>query len=326
MIIDKEKAKEIVTQLWAKGQSRFKQDLAGENEELLDRGLRQYRAKAARSSWRVAQKWCKWNSEGPVLMPDFTRIYYRKGDTEVLLQEFAPQVRLMRFKGSLAKRESTEDKIEAALAGQTFQYSLALPYVVFIFRFIEGTFNEVKCAFSDRPLKRLEERPLRPFLSNIDNTLKVCLGRDFDENQLQRGNLTQQSAFVLNHFWQSVYSDEWSQHFWNYKSHFRQNETTQMASLEAWQDHGIENPLFVIEGVDWLKHTEESFGDMIVRLMETDKTNTQFSEEMYKDLTENFVEEVKKTMSDNFATTDNRIKDQLIDQLADELITLLSQN
>ena len=61
---------------------RFKQEMLGEwGEETSDRTLRQYRAKIARYGWKHAQKWCKWDDDGPLLMPDNTRLYYRKGDT-----------------------------------------------------------------------------------------------------------------------------------------------------------------------------------------------------------------------------------------------------
>lgn len=318
MSIDKNKLKDALTKVLTGVFSRFKQEMSGENEETLDRVVRQHRASVARRSWKTSQKWCKWNDEGPILMPDFTRLYYRKGKTEIVIQEFAPQTRLMRFKGSLAKRDSSTDYLSGDDNGTTFQYSLSLPYTVFIFKFVDGMFSAVRCAFSDRPLKRLEERPLRPYLSNIDSQLLVCLGRDMDRSELIKDNIAQQCAFILSSFWQTVYSDEWSQHFWASKSHF-QDSDSRLATLEAWQDASIDNPLFVVEDVAWLQHTEETFGDIVVRMFEDDATNLSLHEELYEELADNFLAEVKKTFDANFDSTKEKVLGDTVDQLINEL-------
>lgn len=144
--LTKDQAKQIVTEILNKAHNRFKQELEGENEEFLDRVVRQYRAKVARYSWKASQKWCKWGEDGPVLMPDYTRLYYRKANTEVMVLEYPPQIRMMKFQGALAKRANTAEKIEPEDAKRVFQYSLALPYVIFIFKFVKGTFSQVRCA------------------------------------------------------------------------------------------------------------------------------------------------------------------------------------
>ena len=74
-MITKEQAEEVVKELLSNAQDRFKKELIGENEDMLDKILRQFRAKVARRSWKVSQKWTKWAKDGPVLMPDYTRIY-----------------------------------------------------------------------------------------------------------------------------------------------------------------------------------------------------------------------------------------------------------
>ena len=187
--LTKDQARPIVEELLTQALKRTKQELLGENEEFLDRLVRQYRSKIARFSWKKSQQWCKWGDNGPVLMPDYTRIYYRKGTTEVLLQEFPPQIRFLKFRGSLAKRTNSTDVVSETDFTKVFNYSLALPYVVFLFKYTDGTFSEVRCVFCDRPLRNLEERPLRPYLSNIDSNLAVCLGASFDRTQLEKENL-----------------------------------------------------------------------------------------------------------------------------------------
>lgn len=322
MELTKEQAVEIVKGLLKKGQSRLASEVAGENDETLDRVLRDHRARMARHSWKNSQKWCKWDADGPVLMPDYTRIYYRKGKTEVLLQEFPPQVRVMKFKGSLAQRPNSSANLDQMTASKIFHYSLALPYVVFIFKYTDGLFTEVRCAFNDRPLKRLEERPLRPYLSNIDSNLSVCLGTSLDRTKLEKGNVTQQSAFVLSHFWQTSYSDEWSQHYWDLKRHF-QSEDKRLSDLAAWQQSSLENSLFVIEDVDWLQHHEESFGDIVVRMFDDDTPNHTFHEELYDDLAKNCLTGIKETFDDNLKRLGDKAIDAVVEKAAVELMEKL---
>lgn len=324
--LTKEQAKQVITDLLSKTYKRLKQELDGENEEFLDRTVRQYRAKVARYSWKASQQWCKWNDDGPVLMPDYTRIYYRKGNTEITLHELPPQIRLLKFRGSLANRENSDDKIQEGDMDKINHYSLALPYVVFIFKYVNGLFTDVRCAFSDRPLKRLEETPLRPYLSNIDSNLSVCLGMSFPRHELVQDNLTQQSALVLSHFWHSSFSDDWSGHYWCSKTHFKANDH-RMNSLSAWQEASTENPLFVVEDVNWLRHSdgnsEMNFGDIIVSMLEDDVQNRQFNEELYNSLIEDFLKDVQKTFGENLDAIEGKTIDAIKDELADELIARL---
>jgi hypothetical protein len=320
--LTKDQTKQIASDLLSKSYKRFKQEIKGENEEFLDRLLRQFRSKVARLSWKSSQNWCKWNQDGPVLMPDHTRIYYRKGSTEVLLQEFPPQIRFMKFKGSLAKRNSSIEQIPESDLNKIYHYSLALPYVIFIFKFVDGVFSEVRCAFSDRPLRKLEEKPLRPYFSNIDSNLSVCLGASFDRSELQKDDIAQQSALVLSHFWHSSFSDEWSSHFWASKSHFEMKDQ-RLANLNKWQDATVENSLFVIEGVEWLKHSEESFGDLIVRLFETDKENHNLHEELYKVLVDEFLQDVVKAFTENIDSVGEKASESMVNQFSDYIFDAL---
>lgn len=320
--ITREQVKDILKDVLAKNHKRFRQELAGENEEFLDRVVRQYRAKVARYSWKVSQKWCKWNDDGPVLMPDYTRLYYRKGNTEVIIQELPPQIRLLKFRGGLVVRESMYEGVSDDEVAKVYHFSLALPYTVFLFKYVNGVFTEVRCAFSDRPLKRLEEKPLRPYLSNLDSNLSVCLGVSFDRAQLQRDNVAQQSAYVLSYFWSSIFSDEWSSHFWANRAHF-QSHDSRLADLKSWQEASMDNPLFVVEDVQWLHHHEENFGDMVVRMFEDDQENSKLHEELYEKLVNSFLEDVKKTFIENIDSIENKVVEQSLDILADEFYTRL---
>lgn len=315
-----EELEEFVNSLVKGVAKRFRQEIMGEwGEESLVRSLREHRSKVARYGWKNAQKWCKWDEDGPVLMPDNTRLYYRKGTTEIVVKEFPPQVRLMKFMGALAKRKDTSETLSEKELMKINHYSLALPYVVFIFKFREGDFVEVKCAFSDRPLKRLEEKPLRPYLSNLDTSLQVCLGRSFDRAKLKKNDIFQQTSYILHDFWQSTYSDEWSTHFWNSRRHF-QDKDPRMADLESWQEASIDNPLFVVEDVDWLPHNDDTFGDIIVRMFGDDQTNDSVHKSLYDDLVENFLDNVKETVDNDLKTVEEKIDSNSVSNLIKELL------
>ena len=318
--LDNEAVKQVLTKLAKKSNARFLQELAGEHEEYLDRVLRKHSAKIARYCWKAGQKWCKWTNDGPVLMPDYTRMYYRKGETEVIVQEFPPQIRLLKFQGSLVNRNDTS---EPFLDDSTYNFSLALPYVVFLFKFVEGQFVEVRVAFSDRPLKKLEEKPLRPYLPNIDSNLSVCLGLTFNRAELIPGDLVQQVSYVLSYFWGSVFRDEWAVHYWNLKQHFQMEGDDRMSSLQNWRDAGFKNPLFVIEDVNWPRHDEESFGDMVVRMFDTDKTNMNFQHELCGDLEEELMKDVKDTYAECLKSVEEKLGTPDFSDLAQELLKII---
>lgn len=298
--------------------SRMKQEIIGEGEEGIERSVKKFRSTVARKAWHKSQQWCKWNEGGPILMPDYCRMFYKKGVTEVMVMEYAPQTRLLRFHGSLAKKKSSSDgNVPSHIEEKTYSYSLALPYTVFIHRFRDGMYLDTYVAFNDRPLKRLEEKPLRPYLSNIDDTLKLCSGRDFDRRQLVKDNLVQQVAYVMSHFWQTVYSNEWSSHFWAYRSHFGESDA-RMKDLDAWQEASADNPLFVIENVRWLTHPEDSFGDIIVRLFDGDDQIAQFQQDLFVTVADELVNEVSTIIT----TAANAVESK-VDSLIPELKTLL---
>lgn len=317
-MLDKKILRNSIKESLKKYEFRLQQEIIGENEEFLDRMLRQFRATIARVSWSSCQKWCKWNDSGPVLMPDYARIYYRQGKTEIILQEIPPQVRLMKFRGSLTMRENTGQNIDNSESQKITHYSLALPYIVFIYKFVEGMFVEVKCAFSDRPLKRLKEKPLVPYLSNIDSNLSVCLGKSLDLSKLIKGELTQQIALILDNFWQTAYSDEWSGNFWANRAHFQQTDP-RMESIQSWAEQSKKNSLFVIEDVNWLTHSEESFGNIITKMFFDDVENQKMSQELYDEFTDLFFEQIQKTIKENTESIGQKFLEETVDEIVSKI-------
>jgi len=322
--ITKEEAKVIVQDILSKSFQRFRQELCGENEEFLDRLVRDYRSKISKLSWKTAQKWCKWSDEGPVLMPDCTRIYYKKGNTEVLLQEFQPQTRILKFHGSLSCKEKQSDVIDNNDIKNIYNFTLSLPYVIFLFKFIDGMFSEVRCAFADRPLKNLQEKPYRPFLSNIDSNLSICLGSSFNKDLLIKNDLTQQCALVLDHFWNASFSDEWSSHYWAYVSWFLENDK-RLSNLKSWQSNTLDDPFFVIEDVSWLEYSEDNFGDIIVKMFENDYLNNNLNEEIYNNIIDNFLNEVIKIFDENTKDVESNITHNLLEKMSDMLLNSINK-
>lgn len=315
-----ESLKQILTNFYR----RIKQEAIGANDEILDRVVRQHTARMARLSWKACQKWCKFKNDGPVLMPDGTRIYYRKGNTEVLLQEFPPQIRLLKFKGSLLRNSSLE-KMPEADSAKIHHLSLALPYVIFVHCFKDGVFQKLWCSFSDRPLKKLEESPLRPYLPNIDSQLYVCLGRSFDSSKLQKHAIAQQVAFVMDQFWHSAFNDENAQHYWDLRHHFVEKGYDKLASLRAWETASVENPLFVIDEIEWLKWNGfDTFGDVIVSMCD-DSTDHALQEAMYKDFVDNLLKEVKSSLITNLDAANQDVIDKQLAVMAKEFEGLIKQ-
>jgi hypothetical protein len=323
--LDQTAINQLVRKIVKIAASRMRQELLVDSEEGIEKHVRKFRSTVARKAWHKSQQWCKWNEGGPVLMPDFARMYYKKGNTEVLVMEYAPQTRLLRFHGSLAKRRNTAEEIPDRVQEKVYNYSLALPYTVFIHKFVSGMYSHTYVAFNDRPLKKLDEKPLRPYLSNIDDTLKLCVGADFDRRQLVKDNLVQQAAFVMSHFWQTVYSNEWASHFWAYRAHFRECDK-RMQDLDAWMEASAENPLFVIENVRWLHHPEESFGDIIVKLFDGEDVNAQFQQDLFNTVAEELLEDVAKTINGVADGIENKVEPMLAEvqsQLMTELRKIL---
>ncbi len=260
---------------------RFYEELKGENEETLDRILASYKESFSRIAWKHMQRGCKWD-ERTVFTPNNTRFYYRKSNAEIIVQEFSPQTRLIKI-GSKEDYKS---------------YSLAFPYVVFIFKFVDGVFVLLNCAFLERPIKDFKDIPANPYLSNITN-FEVCLGTDFNYDRLVKDDLTQQCAYVLDFFWDSVFSTAHGTYCSQYQRHF-ENTDFRMVSWEAWEEASGKDPYFVIEDVDWIKSDCYNFGDLIAFNLKdvgdeiTKLTFEDFSEKILKKIKESVLENVVK--------------------------------
>lgn len=318
--MDKNVAQRVADTILNRFITKMSQDYCGDNMEILDRLLRAFSQKISRKVWVTSQRWSKWTKDGPVLFPNHTRIYYRKGNTEVVLQEFQPQIRILKFKGTLA-RSHKRAPIDSDVASSVKHYSVALPYVIFLYRFIDGRFKDVRCAFSDRPLKTLDEPVLRPYLSNIDDSLRVCLGSDFDSSKLIASDIFQQCAYIASYFWQSVFSDEWSDNYWTTQEHL--SGDLRIRNLDSWQEASGEDPLFVIQNVAWLHYSgSTNFGNLIHTVMEGDICDMEFNDALFERLTNDFLTEIQNYLKENFDILSKR----MVERELDPTVKLLLEN
>lgn len=295
---------------------KYIQELNANSEELIDDTLKKCKSESARISWAMAQKWCKWQTNnGPVLMPDKVRLYYRRGDTEVVLQEHSPQVRHIKFISKLLNESASDPKTDSSV----HSFSLALPYINFIYVFKKGVLDKTMITFCDRPLKTLEEKPMKPYLSNINDAMKLCHGAAYLRESLIPNNITQQISYTLDVFWQTVYLDEWSSNFWAYKSYFKDKDP-RLATLEAWQEATLENPLFVIENVEWIPYNDfDDYGSMLASFFDYDALDTSFQQDVFQELSNQLFDEFKT----EFNSKMNALKDELnfeLEKLVDEFL------
>lgn len=261
---------------------RYKQEFISLNQESLENCIRKYKDVAAQITWRNAQQCCKWTENGPVLTPDKSRIYYRRGDREIVLQEHAPQLRNLRF-------EREGDK-------KVISHTLALPYINFLFVFNKGMLEKTLVTFCDQPLKNLKEPIYKPYFSNISDTMNLCYGHSFNTKDLKKGELTQQIVYTLDLFWQTIFKMEWTTNFLAYKNHFSVTDE-RLATLEKWEENSIEDFLFVLD-VKWLKwNSYEDYGSLITSMFNsTDSMDAKFQNNLYSEL----VEQLSSDISSEF--------------------------
>jgi hypothetical protein len=289
-ISDREVA-ELLNDLKSHFVNGYRQETLSVLDESCTEVLKQFKATVGRRCWKLSQKWCQWGDNRPILQPNKSRLFYRKGNTDIMVIEQDPQVRTLRFNPSFSESGS---------------YNVALPYVVFIFRFINEKFTDVYCMFNDKPLGDLSERPIKPYLTNINEDLRVCLGNTFS---LPSGlNHHQTVEYILSYFWTAEHSNEWNDH-WNYNQHYFSSTDGRLATLAGWAAATQDNPLFVIDDVTWQKHNR-TVGDLIVGLTKTDAKAREFEETIFQDLVNEFLQSVQRAMSVSLEQSSEKINNQ----------------
>ncbi len=269
---------------------RFYQELKGENEEVLNRLLHSYKNEISKIIWKNTQKWCKWD-EKERLTPNNTRFYYRKNKTEIVVQEFAPQTRLLKIDKTVRPYGTYSNSKDYK------SYSIALPYIIFIFKFVDGMFDVLYCTFLESPIKNFEDEPIFPYLPNIHD-FEVCLGNDFKSVHLIKEDLTQQCAYVLDFFWDSIFNQDHVTYCQMYHDHFIKINDLRMISWEAWEEASEKDPFFVIDDVQWKKSISYSFGDLISFALK-DAGDDELKQSVFDGISEEILDDIKKNILNN---------------------------
>lgn len=297
----------LVDELKTQFISGYRQEALSTLEEQCNEVLKRFKATVGRRCWKLSQKWCQWGNNRPILQPNQSRLFYRKGNTDIMVIEEDPQVRTLRFNSSFKDDRGS--------------HNLALPYVVFIFRFIDEKFTDVYCMFNDKPLGDLSERPMKPYLTNINHDLKVCLGRSFE---MPSGlNYNQVVHYVLNYFWGAEHSFEWDDHWNSNVEHFTRTDG-RLANLNNWVKATQDNPLFVIDDVQWQPHNRV-IGDLIVGLTKSDTKAREFEETIFQDLVSEFLGQVSTAMTNSLQQSSDKINSQPPEAVEKKLVKAMQK-
>lgn len=282
---------ELLNELKSHFASGYRQETLSVLDDSCTEVLKQFKATVGRRCWKLSQKWCQWDENRPILQPNRSRLFYRKGNTDIMVIEQDPTVRTLRFNPSFS---------------ETGNFNVALPYVVFVFRFVNEKFADVYCMFNDKPLGDLSERPIRPYLTNIDSDLRCCLGKTF---HLPDGLTHSQTVeYILSYFWTAEHSNEWNEH-WNYNQSYFAGCDGRLASCDAWQEASQDNPLFVIDDVSWQRHGR-TIGDLIVGLTKSDTKAREFEETIFQDLVSEFLSSIALCMRVSLEQSSEKVNNQ----------------
>ncbi len=191
-----------------------------------------------------------------LLLPPGTRIVKLEGAVNALCVEQPPQVRVIRFSAAAMGK-----------GGEYQTYRLAFPYLVYIFLFFQGSFEEMRVYYRTAPLHSASDVLLMSNLWNVQadpgkpSACRACLrGRPFD---LWGDPLANQVTVLLNHFWSTGFNTDVEGNCFERARPL----DPRIASLEAWEGASRADALFPL-AVRW-EQVEPTVGEVMDRLVET---------------------------------------------------------
>ena len=191
-----------------------------------------------------------------LLLPPGTRIIKADGAATVCCIEQPPQVRLIRWSASGMGK-----------GGEYQTFRLALPYIVHIFLFFQGTFEDMRVYYRTAPVQSPDDILLLPNLWNVQadpakpSACRACLrGRPED---LWERPLVQQVMMLLDFFWGTGFNTDIAGNCFE-RSRIRD---PRISSLEAWETASEADPLFPLQ-IPWEK-LELTVGEAIDHLVES---------------------------------------------------------
>lgn len=191
-----------------------------------------------------------------LLLPPGTRIIKADGTATVCCIEQPPQVRLIRWAATRMGK-----------GGEYRTYRLSFPYIVSLFLFFQGSFEEMRVYYRPAPIQEAGD-PL--FMSNLWNVqadpgkpsaCRACLrGRPLE---LWGYPLAEQVTALLDYFWSTGFNTDIAGNCFERAKAL----DPRIASLEAWEAASEADPLFPLhipwEGLEW------TVGETIEHLVES---------------------------------------------------------
>lgn len=191
-----------------------------------------------------------------LLLPPGTRIAKLEGTVNVLCVEQPPQVRLISWSASAMGK-----------GGEYQTYRLAFPYIVYIFLFFQGTFEDMRVYYRIAPVQSPNDLLLIPNLWNVQadpekpSACRACLrGRPED---LWNRPPVQQVTMLLDFFWGTGFNTDIAGNCFERA----RGLDPRIATLEAWQAASEPDPLFPL-ALNW-EELGLTIGEVMDRLVET---------------------------------------------------------
>lgn len=190
------------------------------------------------------------------LLPPGTRIAKLEGAVNVLCIEQPPQVRLIRWSDA-----------HMGKGGQYQTHRLAFPYIVYLFLFFQGSFEEMRVYYRTAPLQGPDDVITMPNLWNVQadpakpSACRACLrGRSLD---MWGAPLAEQVRALLDHFWSTGFNTDIEGNCFERA----RGLDPRIASLEAWEDASEADPLFPLT-LNW-EQIGPTVGGVMDRLAES---------------------------------------------------------
>lgn len=191
-----------------------------------------------------------------LLLPPGTRIVKLEGTVNALCIEQPPQLRVIRWSPAAMGK------------GGVYQtHRLAFPYIVYIFLFFQGTFEEMRVYYRTAPLQSPNDALLMSNLWNVQadpgkpSACRACLrGRPFD---LWGNPLADQISVLLDYFWSTGFNTDIEGNCFERA----RDLDSRIASLDEWAGASQNDSLFPLT-LNW-EQLEATVGEVMDRLVET---------------------------------------------------------
>jgi hypothetical protein len=226
-----QRTREIVENVVERAIGRLQQRITVEMGDIAQGIGRELSTSLTQNLYELASTWFNERQNDMLIVPEGTRFVHRQGGAIYLAVEEKPAIRTILY----------------ASDGHTRKFTIALPFVIFIFRFVPFSARDhqhMKCedfklAFAKAPLTSLNQPLYHPAFPNAEG-LKICMGRDFRQETLAQ-DICLQAEEHIDHFWQSPFSSEWAEQYRQMVQ--RDNRFT----FQNWQSESEDDPLFVLE-------------------------------------------------------------------------------